>query len=538
MHARRVSKCLLLGVLAMGAPASAGPVLHEYFEATPEEDLEQAATTPDGALPAALETESGVVPAPQLTSEPTTARHAYGGGSTPNSTDSTYRIDRNTTRPSMVSYDDPFTPPITPFKRLFAYDGVNDSLELIVRDKALVAVPQGGQANDGEDQFYADLNVDLAKGTPVRIPSVGPHTRILKAQLDPPLDFELLRDGAENWFIRADRRIRARLVMQLSTPRSVFGSPFANTNYDALKPALAPLPEPLALEASLVLEQLALTPLLTPAEAVERLVGHFRNFRPSNELPQARDPVALYAELATSQKGVCRHRGYAFMITALAMGIPTRFVRNEAHAWVEVFDGRLWHRIDLGGAANQLQAEQDTRVAPHRTPDDPYAWPAGSESESGSGMAERAGSGSTTSDASSASDRSPKDQFSRQTSKDSSVPSASLSDDVSTPEPQASTADDFRPRATLSFRLAHTSARRGTPLELSGSVRADDEPCGFSRIDVALQTDETSRVFIGALPSDEQGNFHGQVTIPLSVDVGDYSVSVSTPGTASCAPSD
>lgn len=527
---------LLFGALALGATASAGPVLHEYFDPTPEEDLAESATTLDGTLPAALETESGVIPAPRLSSDSSAARRAYGGASTPNSTDSTYRIDRNTTRPSMVSYDDPFTPPVTPFKRLFAYDGVNDGLELVVRDKTLIDVPQGGQALDGEDQFYADLNVDLAKGTPVRIPSVGPHTRVLKAQLDPPLEFELLRDGAENWFIRADRRVRARLVMQLSTPRAVFGSPFANTTYAALKPALAPLPKPLALEATLVLEQLALSQLLTPAEAVKRLVNHFRGFHPSNELPQSRDPVALYAELATSQKGVCRHRGYAFMITALALGIPTRFVRNEAHAWVEVFDGRLWHRIDLGGAANQLQSEQDTRVAPHRTPDDPYEWPEGSES--GLGMAARADASGSAPRGQSGGEPPPADPLSRQSSNVSSAASASAPGETPGQKVDADETEDYRPRATLNFRLASASARRGAPLELSGSVHADDEPCAFSRVDVSLLAEGASRVFIGALPTDEQGHFAGRVTIPLSVDVGDYSVTVSTPGTPECAPSD
>ena len=88
----------------------------------------------------------------------------------------------------------------------------------------------------------------------------------------------------------------------------------------------------------------------------------------------------LYKELALTQKGVCRHRAYAFVITALAQGIPARMVRNEAHAWVEVYDGSLWHRIDLGGAAERMDTEQDPTEPQHRPPDDPYSWPEGSES--------------------------------------------------------------------------------------------------------------------------------------------------------------
>ena len=67
----------------------------------------------------------------------------------------------------------------------------------------------------------------------------------------------------------------------------------------------------------------------------------------SNEPPTGHDDV--YLDLALSQRGVCRHRAFAFLVTALHLGIPTRMVVNEAHAWVEVSDGTLWHRIDLGG---------------------------------------------------------------------------------------------------------------------------------------------------------------------------------------------
>jgi hypothetical protein len=39
-------------------------------------------------------------------------------------------------------------------------------------------------------------------------------------------------------------------------------------------------------------------------------------------------------------------------------------VLNEAHAWVEVYDSRLWHRIDLGGGGANLDNDPDpTRPA-------------------------------------------------------------------------------------------------------------------------------------------------------------------------------
>jgi len=541
MSFRRVPRSLLAALLglglAVGVPARAGPVLHEYFEVDLQEDLKLGATTRDGSFPAGLETESGIVPAPSPARSADPSTTAYGGTSTPNSADSTYRIDRNTTRPSMVNYDDPFTPPITPFKRLFAYDAVDDDFELYVSDKGLTEVPLGGHARDGEDQFYADLFVDLAADSPVRIPSVGPHARILRAQLEPPTSFKIEQDGAENWFIRADKRMRARLMMQLSVPRAVFGSPFAKVSWGRLAKYVRPVPEPMKRAADEVLAQLGLSELLLPREALARLVSHFRSFKPSEELPAADSGVALYAELTLSKKGVCRHRGYAFVITALALGLPARFVRNEAHAWVEVYDGELWHRIDLGGAASQLQSEQDTRVAPHHAPDDPFEWPDGSESAldmaaEASTLNSQGSPSTVTADAPSQGDVTRETQQTPESGSDAS----SESDNPEETAPEEG-AVDRRPPTQLDFDLTESSTRRGAPLQLKGTTLAGDEPCAFARVDVVLEPKDGASVTIGSLPTDEAGRFAGSVTVPLSIDVGHYVLTLTTPGTAECGPS-
>ena len=87
---------------------------------------------------------------------------------------------------------------------------------------------------------------------------------------------------------------------------------------------------------------------------VAKLVAYFRSFVDSDEFPTDRDDV--YLALALSKKGVCRHRAFAFLVTALGLGLPARMITNEAHAWVEVSDGSLWRRIDLGGAGRALDA--------------------------------------------------------------------------------------------------------------------------------------------------------------------------------------
>src|SRR5438445_12091305 len=64
-------------------------------------------------------------------------------------------------------------------------------------------------------------------------------------------------------------------------------------------------------------------------------------------------------------------------------------VINEAHGWVEVQGDRIWHRIDLGGAAAAIDERTSDSRPPHRPMSDPFEWPPSSESGSGQATAER-----------------------------------------------------------------------------------------------------------------------------------------------------
>lgn len=514
---------LLALLLVVAVPAQAGgPVEHEYIKPDPAEDLRLNATTRTGSMPAALETPSGVVTAPESQQSPSGGGTAYGGGSTPNSVDATYRIDRDTTRPEEVGYDDPFSPAITPFKRLYAFDAVDSQLELVVADKRLRPISIGGSVQAGDDQFYADMVVDLTENTPVRIPSVGPGARVLAATVSPSLRFRLYRDGADNWFIRAAVRKRVRLTMQLAIQRAVFGSPFADVTWRSLAASLPKLPDRARTAARTVLDELGVSQAISPRAAVATLVAHFRAFQPSSDLPKGTG-AALYQELALSQKGVCRHRAYAFTITALALGLPTRMIRNEAHAWVEVYDGSLWHRIDLGGAAGRLDMKRDTRPV-HSPPRDPYPWPNGSKSGLGMSDQARSSAGQPSTGSSSA-------------ASSSSASPAQPPDTAAPPADTAPSADDPRPPAQLSLALGESQVRRGEPLKLHGRVVADGDGCSHARVDVKLESSSGRSIPIGSLAADESGRFSGAVVVPLArIDVGDYDVVVSTPGDARCGP--
>jgi hypothetical protein len=519
--------CLCASASAAGADA---PLLHEFIEADAAEDLELRATTPDGQMPAAVRTPSGLISAPGFGDVNGPRQVAYGGQSTPDSIDSVFRLDRDTTEPSVVRYDDPFTPSLSPFKRLYAFDSVDAGLELTVRDKQLVPVPVGGELLAGEEHFFGDLFVDLAPAVPVRIPSVGPGTRALAVRVEPALKLEIQRDGAENWFALSSERKRVRLILELAVPRASFGSEFAEVSYAELTNSAPRLPASAVGVVNEVLAHLGLSQAVPPRVALDTLVAHFRGFSPSAELPQADSGAALYRELVLERRGVCRHRAYGFVLTALGLGLPARFVRNEAHAWVEVFDGKLWHRIDLGGAARRFDVDSRASAPNHVPPPDPYPWPEGSDAAL---SASRSSTGSGTSDPNrSASQPLP----SAAASGPSAGPVASARPPVAPPR-SGSGSEVERPRSAVELDVDVAEARRGAALRVTGAVSSAGATCPNARVDIVL-IEPAGEALIGSVPTDGQGRFDSRVTIPFDIDVGEHTLRASTPGAGECGPSE
>ena len=231
-------------VVALAPPAvaqrrGAVPVLHEPIPPDPREDIALAVSL-DGDIPAAINTPRGLVQAPDpakpLGTGDSPYNHAPG-----DARDTSFHPDRDTRRPDVLPYDDPFSPSTAPFKRLSAFDTVDASYTLSVRDAHTTPLPvMPTPAPDAsEEQFYADMVVDLVAGQKVRIPSVAPGSRVLRARAGvgtQDVRFQLWKDGAENWFIEAESSTRARIVMELSAPRAAFGGDFGNPSWAELLP--------------------------------------------------------------------------------------------------------------------------------------------------------------------------------------------------------------------------------------------------------------------------------------------------------------
>jgi Transglutaminase-like superfamily len=511
----------------------AGPVLHEYFDFDLDVAQQQSAAGVDRQA-------SDLEQSQNLDGQ--AANTHLGDPGRASQRGQEYALDGDTSRPDSVGYADPFTPSVPPFKRQYAFDSVGADFELIVADRRLAALPIGGRALRTDDQFFADMQLALEPSTPVRIPSVGPGTRVLAAQTLPAAPFELLKDSAENWFIRGGGAAGDyRLILHLAIDRDAFGGAFASVSWSRLARLLPNLPRGLMTESEEVLSALELDRRVTPAAALLRLVEHFRNFAPADAKFTERG-AALYRRIALSQQGVCRHRAFAFTITALALGIPTRFVHNEAHAWVEVNDGQLWHRIDLGGAAGHLEFTAPLE-AQHLPPRDPYAWPANAESgqrlaneafrrpaPSGSAGAGGAGASAGARAPGSGSPEASPSGGANQTAFPAPNPDAS----GATPIPGASAEESpsSLPPANVTIRSGAGAIRRGQRLTVEGRVTGT-ERCELLRVDVTLVSGGRSER-VGTLVTGADGRFAGELVVPDFVPPGDYALRASTPGNLRC----
>ena len=546
-----VAAVALCGALAATGPAraddafGAGPVLHEPIPPDAAEDLAMHVVLA-GNLPPAIKTSHGKVAAPDPEDPPSPGESAYA-----NAESDRFHPDRDTRRPVVSGYDDPFTPSTAPFKRLTAFDAIQRDYTLDVRDQRMIPLGEGAAAGPGDDSFYADMLVDVRPGQRVRIPSVGPGARIVHARLGVGADdipFQVFRDGADNWFLQAagapsnlrlaDRR--ARLVMELAIARRAFGGEFNDSGWSDL-PLVSPLPVPVARDAAVVRSAIGVSRQMRPREAVARLVQYFRGFVDSNDPPRGRGSV--YLDLALSKKGVCRHRAFAFLVTAQSLGIPTRMVVNEAHAWVEVSDGELYRRIDLGGAGHMDSGPSADRAA-YEPPPDAFRWPAGAQrgddmvAEARGAAGGNSGSGRSGSPSRAAGGASSA-AAGEKAGPPAPGPGPPASTGTASPSPGASPTAVVR----VDVDVIESSPHRGDPLHLRGTVTAGGEPCDHATVDLWLTargggSGKSAALRLGALATDDHGAFEGGLVLPADAPLGDYDVVATSPGGGRCREGD
>jgi hypothetical protein len=551
-----------LGAASLGVAAVAyaqGVVLHEMV---PNLGADEGSTlvSSRGAEPAAIVYGGEILRAPtdgplERDERAMEAMSGSSGAQDQGLRSQSFHPDRVTALHGAVPYFEVFTPAITPYKRVTSLDAVAVSSDgvpyLVVGHGARERVPidgPGAQPPDARerDRFWGSVVLDFSSGREVPLPSVSPESRLLSFRTEPSTAVHVERDGAGNYVAVLDPGVAAtgvRAIFLTDAPRAFFGfddgQRFPEARADALGDEVPPLPPSVARDARLFASELGLSREMRFEAALRELVRHFRSFEESEEPPA--DTGNVYLDLARGMRGVCRHRAYAFVITASAIGISSRFVSNEAHAWVEVHlpDHGGWLRVDLGGSAQGL-SPRNTESGPAYQPDvdDPLPRPreyeeaiAQARASSLPGAPGRPGQGGAGGEGPAGQT----DTGADPANVDPSAPTTQALPDAPEPIPSPTTGT---PRIPLVLTLAHASSEvfRGQSIEIGGAASSAEGHAVGLRVEVLLRDARGGERLLGVTVTDASGNYHGTFGIPPDTDVGEHMLVVRTPGDARLLP--
>jgi len=357
-----------------------GVILHEYFE-------------PGGIDPAGSEGSASVRGEPDRTARsaeepPGLTLNARGGdrvlGSEgpvdsgarqppygpPSPRSGPASLDDQTDRVDDLDYHANFDPSVFPYKRNVAqnraYRSAGGEYRFETAPGEIRRVRVGGSVRSSEDVFWGSFLVRASAGAKHPIPSVAPGQRILEVRTEPETQVRVMRDAAGNFYAQIDYDGLIRLNMKVAADRYYFRGRFEGSvswaDFAAYEqPELDPEVRAVARR---VAAEIGVDRQMDPGPVVRRLVEHYRNFE-TRELAESERGEDLYETISKRQVGVCRHRSMGFVLTARHLGIPARYVTNEAHAFVEVWwPEEGWRRIDLGGAAREISynGEREDRL--------------------------------------------------------------------------------------------------------------------------------------------------------------------------------
>ncbi|MCA9521267.1 MAG: hypothetical protein KC609_09850 [Myxococcales bacterium] len=364
---------LVLLALAFASPASA----QKLHEKVPVLKLERRPTGPPVILydsPDGKPTPDGQPIVPSNPNELRYGQKKSGDDSLQIGRNDAVKLDSRTEKEGILNYHAVFNPAVIPFKRNEAFDTLVGETELAVADRRLVRLPLlGNRRIPGRELFWGSVQVQFRRGEYLPIPSVSPDSNILTAATTPRVKLSFHKDSADNYYVKAEHDGLVRLTYLMDARSRYFTAslPIAARDDQIPTKLLRPLSKTLQRRAEALWSMIGVSRRQSYSERIARLVRYFRGFKPGT-LPH---PLTedLYTALTKSRLGVCRHRTYAFMITALSLGIPARYVSNEAHVFAEVYlpgDRLGWLRVDLGGGADGLRVHNSDNKVAHRPGND------------------------------------------------------------------------------------------------------------------------------------------------------------------------
>ena len=549
------SRLAIGGAIAVGIVAATGLAIAQQPRRTLHQELPLTDRKPSPLIgsgggsgnPAAFQAGNKILTEP--TAEPRkSGEPVLGQGGFAADRQTSMTPDGNTGADGTLHYVSVFNPDVLPFKRMSTFDAVARDYKLLVGRTTQAAVPLSGTADTDKtrDRFWGSLMIELLPGKDIPLPSVAPDMRILSYEAKPPVRLEFAKDGADNFYVRGAHPSTSgsfRLIFLVDADAGYF-APSLPTSGKRLTPsqveraaptAIRPnLPADVRANAELTLRKLRVNRDMDLGEVFNTLVGYFRAFQ-AKPLPSTGD---IYRDLCDSQAGVCRHRAFAFMITANAIGIPTRYVQNEAHAFVEVwFPERGWQRIDLGGAALRMEVQGANDKALHRPrADDPFAKPREYRNNYTQLEGEIGGLSQQQLDDKRASldDAPASGQFDTQAQASGSNGTAPDQTAPGTDLPIAPQ-DPKKPTPALEVIDADASGYRGAAVRISGRVHVSGKSLPDHPVDVYLSPkgmDGKNHHHIGRAVTSADGTFRQEFSIPADLNLATYEIWLGSPGDA------
>ncbi|MBA2663525.1 MAG: transglutaminase domain-containing protein [Bradymonadaceae bacterium] len=457
------------------------------------------------------------------------------------------RLDDQTDRVDELSYFAQFDPSVIPYKRQVVQNRVvrsasGDYTASLSSNRERPVAIEGTRVHRDEDTFWGSFLVRAEPGALHPIPSVSPDQRLLRVESEPAAALRFVRDQADNFYVASDYAGLIRVNVQIAAPRFYFdGELGKDIGWNDFPSGLVvPLSEEVRAVATRVMGKLGVSRRQTPHAALMDLVEYFRDFE-GRPLPASARTGDLFETIALGKFGVCRHRSLAFVIIAQTLGIPTRYVYNEAHAFVEVYwPGESWRRIDLGGAAEDVNMRQDGQRRIHDgARNDTLPKPPAYLSE----LERIMGQDSPGDDASPGGDQAGDQQIAdgdrqgtagEQAHGQAGETQALPSEHDLAPEAIEITApvaeiDDARRPITIRIISADQQVLRGRAIEVRGELAANDgTPLANRSVRVLLgpvgASSGAAAMVLGTATTGQDGHFLGQFDIARTVSIGRWAL--------------
>lgn len=460
-------------------------------------------------------------------------------------------LDENTDRVNSLKYFASFEPSVIPYKRVVAQNRVMHSggdYRMVLEAGSREPVEVEPFVGVDEELFWGNFMIRMERDQWQPLASVSPSQRIVEVHAEPPVDLRFSRDNAGNFFVRSDQRGMVRLVVKIAVDPYYFSGEFGDVDWGSFTRLDKPeFPQSARASARAVLATLGVSTEMRPAEVMYSMVEYFRDFEGRAFPDELKGQGDLYETIAREKIGVCRHRSLAFVITAQYLGIPARYVYNEAHAFAEIeWPGQGWRRVDLGGAADELNAASDGNRSVH-TPEDTLPRPQrfldeqermetqGWEPDSGS---TQGGDSESDSDRTSGEDQAEElgeqqgEDLAQSDASDSMGESEGLSESASD---ASESPPDARRRTRVRILDGSTEVKRGAPFRLVGQLDdADGNGLAFRNVEVHLGPVGRSRprpsTRIAVVETDARGRVDVAIEIPRSQSIGRWSLFLAFPG--------